>query len=84
MNRAELRNTCCLMELNSMEECDSHHPVRLTGVGGWMGCGSHVLSFLIVSVDSDLLAASQVFRSLMLQSISGLILKDRNIKTVII
>lgn len=34
MNRAELRNTCCLMESNSMEECDSHHPVRDLQGGG--------------------------------------------------
>lgn len=35
MNGAELRNTCCLMESNRMEECDSHHPVRDLGGGGW-------------------------------------------------
>lgn len=40
MNSAELKNTCCLMESNSMEQCDSHHAVRDLGGregGGGMG-----------------------------------------------
>lgn len=58
MNRAELRNTCCLMESNSMEEYDSHHPVRDLERGGRDGhpssCGSCMLPFLIVSVEQRL------------------------------
>lgn len=66
MNSAELKNTCCLMESNSMEQCDSHHTVRDLGGrdGRLSSCGSCVLSFLIVSVEQRLQSDLLIYSSL--------------------